>query len=177
MRISVFSCDGMLSAFKILGLQGASRAHLLFQLWKFSLCVHCKTITKSFRRFKNRGFLKFIDDRILLETNFKIIFIYFEVTHKIWARSVQPFDVYWIQIDRQTNRQASSIYIGGRSGMFFKLFYITTRFFSCIQSWQCPIYNGFLESLFKYELNIQVFLTVKDTIGNQTIAIFAWRVT
>jgi len=37
-----------------------------------------------------------------------------DVSQKIWARSVQPFDVYWIQTvkqtDKQTNRQAKFIY-------------------------------------------------------------------
>ena len=33
-----------------------------------------------------------------------------EVQHKIWARSVRRFDVYWIQTNRHPDRQAKNIY-------------------------------------------------------------------
>ena len=50
----------------------ARRAHLLFRLWTFSLCIHWKTKTKKFPDFikKNLGFSKFNANQILLEANF-----------------------------------------------------------------------------------------------------------
>ena len=44
----------------------------LFQLWQFFLCIHCKTKTKKLRGFyrKIRGFSKFYENQIFLESNF-----------------------------------------------------------------------------------------------------------
>ena len=59
-----------------------------------------------------REFLKFNENKICWRLIFEILIIHkpslgsYEVPHKIWARSVQFFNVYWIQTNRQTPRQA-----------------------------------------------------------------------
>ena len=48
------------------------RAHLLFYLITFSLCIHCKTKKQKIRGFykKNSSIFKVFKDRILLEASF-----------------------------------------------------------------------------------------------------------
>ena len=79
----------------------ALRAHLLFQLCTFSLCIHCKTKTKKSNFVGGKFFLILIIYKPYLGTC--------EVPHTIWARSIQPF---WRLFDtnKQTNRQAKYIY-------------------------------------------------------------------
>ena len=85
----------------------ALRAHLLFKLWTFSLCVHFKTKTKKSSRisWKNFGdFEIFFENRILFADFIKKIVDFQNL--KIWARSVQPF---WRLLDtnKQTNKQSN----------------------------------------------------------------------
>ena len=67
-----------------------------------------------------------------LHKNFKIYLVFFGLVKKskIWARSVQPFHVYWIQIDRQTSRQASSIYTQEEDLACFSNFFTSQLDFS-----------------------------------------------
>ena len=84
----------------------------------FSLWIHCNMKRKSgFYKKKNSWIFKIFKNRILLEANIWKSIIhkpskgFREVAHKIWAWSVQPFWVYWIQTDNQTDRQAKYICI------------------------------------------------------------------
>ena len=51
----------------------------LFQLWTFSLCIHCKTKQKVADFIKKiRGFSTFKENRILLEANLYTNFLNFD---------------------------------------------------------------------------------------------------
>ena len=91
----------------------ALHVHLLFQLWTVSLCKHCKRKTnKYFADFIKiiSWILKIFKNRILLEANFSKLSINLPWGHvrshkKCWPDRFNSFDVYWIQTDRQTNKQ------------------------------------------------------------------------
>ena len=86
------------------------RAHLLFKLWTWSLCVHFKTRKKNFADFLKKNcrfsnFLKFwsfINLPLDLESR--------NVLHKGSGR-FSHFDVYWIQANKHPDRQAKFIYL------------------------------------------------------------------
>jgi len=93
----------------------ALRAHILFQLWTFSVCIHCKTKTKKFADFIKKCcvFSKLYGNRILLGS----IFLKFRsFINLFWGhvRSYKKFgpdrfsrlNVYRIQ----THRQKSKVY-------------------------------------------------------------------
>ena len=81
----------------------ALRAHLLFSLWTFSLCIHCKTKPKKVREL-NKNFLWIFKFNLVRSH-----------LHEIWARSVQSF---WRLLD--TNGQTDK-YIQYIDEIFFIL--------------------------------------------------------
>ena len=92
--------------------------YLLFHLWTFSLFEYIVTWNEKADFIKKNSWIfKIFKNRILLEANIWKSIIhkpslgFREVAHKIWAWSVQPFWVYWIQTDNQTDRQAKYICI------------------------------------------------------------------
>ena len=92
-------------------------AHLLFQLWTFSLCIHCKTKIHWFHKKKIVDFENLLEIEICWRQIFKILIIHkpslgsCEVPQKTWAESVQPFSNTNKQTFRQTDRQAKYIFI------------------------------------------------------------------
>ena len=91
-------------------------AHLLFQLWTFSLCIHCKTKIHWFHKKKIVDFENLLEIEICWRQIFKILIIHkpslgsCEVPQKIWAESVQPFLNTNKQTFRQTDKQSIYLY-------------------------------------------------------------------
>ena len=112
------------------------RAHLLFQLWTFSLCIHCKTITKQricgFYK-KCCGFSKFSNIELCQRQIFEISIIHKpslvsrEVPQKLWARSVQLF---WRLLDTNKHPDKESKYIKGKY-LFLYIFGSAVSLFLC----------------------------------------------
>ena len=96
---------------------GALRAHISYQLWTCSLCVHCKT--KTIKRLcgvykKNRWYSKCSKIEVRWRQIFKNLIIYkpslmsWGVPHKNLARSVQPS---YLLLDTNGQTDKQSIYL------------------------------------------------------------------
>ena len=126
----IFSWTDYLPQALILDYQGA--AHLLFQTSIDAQSIYLSINLSAFflkHFFKIFGGLKFFSwifnfFFVNFRNIFKILIIHkpflgsSEVSQIIWARSVQPCWLYWIQTNRQTFRKAIFIY----SKMLFKIY-------------------------------------------------------
>ena len=99
------------------GFQGTSHISSIsiVNIFSFYTSYIVNKIKKKVRRFSEKDFVDFdnlMEIKFCWRLIFEILIIHkpslgsCDVTHKIWARSVQLFFVYWIQ----TNRQAKYIY-------------------------------------------------------------------
>ena len=84
----------------------ALRAHLLFHLWTFSICIHYKTKTNFIKKCRGYSEIEFCK-RLIFENSIvnKPSLGSPRVPQKILTKRFSRFDVFWIQTDRQTNRQ------------------------------------------------------------------------